>query len=185
MVEKNSGALRFSKMCNSKCNCEKCPGLRSLKGFLIRSGCCEVFKKLNRCVNDLHIAITSSFFFTFRCLEFGRPVLCYHQLKQCDTIRKLPIPTLCKRDCELFKESYCKDELSMINTTTGLLSLYIPDCNQLSNDNANCIPVKRKTIPPPPPQRQPASPSMVPLPPRKFIYLFICYIVVVFVSFLR
>ena len=80
-----------------------------------------------------------------RCLQFGQPVLCYHKFKKCDPVRKKPILTLCKKDCKLFKEVYCRDELSMINTDKGFLSLYIPDCDLLSDDNTNCISIVQKT----------------------------------------
>ena len=83
----------------------------------------------------------------FRCMDFGRPVLCHHQFHQCEGNQ--PIASLCKRDCELFKYKYCRDELRLIRKMSSeWLKMYIPECSLLSDDNDKCVPISTALVQP-------------------------------------
>lgn len=80
----------------------------------------------------------------FRCKEFGQAVLCYNKFKKCHNKTLKVTPSLCRNDCHLFRNKYCKKELEMISQEKAILAMYIPDCDVLPEPNPDCIPLSRK-----------------------------------------
>ena len=96
---------------------------------------------MQKCAQLLDLSSNNFFTLTFwyRCIEFGRPVLCYNTFFRCQNASGRRTHSLCKRDCELFKNVYCKKELEMIAMEKGILSLYIPQCDELPHSDELCI----------------------------------------------
>lgn len=76
-----------------------------------------------------------------RCKEFGQAVLCYNKFKKCHNKTLKVTPSLCRNDCHLFRNKYCKKELEMISQEKAILAMYIPDCDVLPEPNPDCIPL--------------------------------------------
>ena len=123
-----------------------------LKGFSLISSDPFLFiiKSIEFHLELWQFRFLSSYFFSMlkmnlnyscRCLKFGKPVLCRHQFHQCEDSK--PIASLCKRDCELFKQQHCRDELLLISKmgSSSWINMYIPDCSQLSDNNDRCVPI--------------------------------------------